>query len=70
MRSYGRFQQESNITADQWGRRFFYDLRGGIMDVLSTLLMADLAVRIAMLSLAGSLLLALFSLGRQARRRG
>lgn len=40
------------------------------MDVLSTLLMADFAVRIAMLSLAGSLLLALFSLGRQARRRG
>ena len=34
---------------------------GGPMDTLSTLLLADAAVRIAMLSLVG--------LGRQARRR-
>ncbi len=39
------------------------------MDTLSTLLLADAAVRIAMLSLAGSFLLSLVGLGRQAHRR-
>ena len=39
------------------------------MDTLSTLLLADTAVCIAILSLAGSLLLALVGLGRQVRRR-
>ncbi|WP_022655350.1 hypothetical protein [uncultured Desulfovibrio sp.] len=39
------------------------------MDTFSTLLLTDTAVRIAILSLAGSLLLSLVGLGRQARRR-
>lgn len=40
------------------------------MEFFSTLLLADAAVLTAIFSLAGSLLLALFDLGRQARRRG
>lgn len=39
------------------------------MNIFSTLLLADTAVRIAILSLGGALLLSLISLGRQARRR-
>lgn len=39
------------------------------MDIFSTLLLADTAVRIAILSLGGALLLSLISLGRQTRRR-
>lgn len=42
---------------------------GGPMDILSTLLLADTAVRIAILSLGGALLLSLVALSRQARRR-
>lgn len=40
------------------------------MEIFSTLWLADAAVLAAILSLAGSLALALFHLGRQARRRG
>lgn len=40
------------------------------MEVFSTLWLADAAVLTAIFSLAGSLLLALFGLGRQARRKG
>jgi hypothetical protein len=47
----------------------FFMPEGGPMDIFSTLLLADTAVRIAILSLGGALLLSLISLGRQARRR-
>lgn len=39
------------------------------MEIFSTLMLADAAVLTAVFSLAGSLLLALVGLGREARRR-
>ena len=47
----------------------FFIPEGGSLDTHSTRFLADTAVCIAILSLAGSLLLALVGLGRQVRRR-
>ena len=71
MRGYLAICSQGKIAADHRGRRLFLSapfIAGGPMDLISTLLLTDTAVRIAMALLAGSFVLALVTLVRQVQR--